>query len=92
MLPRVRKIIQLAVHKQQKVLILGAFGCGAFRHKAKNVVKYFEQVMETEGYNHYFDKVVYAIYKGPVENYLYFTNAFAPNQLTEEEKGQLELE
>ena len=30
MLSKVRKIIQLAVHKQQKALILGAFGCSAF--------------------------------------------------------------
>ena len=91
MLSRIRKIIQLAVHKQQKVLVLGAFGCGNFLHDPKNVVKCFEQVMKDEGYEHFFDKIVYAIYGGAPQNYLYFARAFGtPNQLTQKELDSLE--
>ena len=57
---RVRRIFEIAVANGNEVLILGAFGCGAFRNSPEIVAKVFNAVMQD--YLCYFDMIEYAVY------------------------------
>lgn len=79
MLSRIRKIIQLAAFKEQRALVLGAFGCGVFLNNPNEIAEDFRQVLFEEGYISFFDKIVFAIYCNHVtENYSIFASVFAP--------------
>ena len=57
---RIRRIFEVAVANENEVLILGAFGCGAFRNPPEIVAKVFYNVMQD--YLGYFDMIEYAVY------------------------------
>ena len=57
---RIRRIFEIAVANGNEVLILGAFGCGAFRNPPEIVAKVFDTVMQN--YITYFDTIEYAVY------------------------------
>lgn len=57
---RIRRIFELAVTEGAEVLILGAFGCGAFKNPPELVAKVFRKVMEE--YRKCFETVEYAVY------------------------------
>ena len=57
---RVRRIFEIAVANGNEVLILGAFGCGAFRNPPEIVAKVFNKVMQE--FLGYFDVIEYAVY------------------------------
>jgi uncharacterized protein (TIGR02452 family) len=57
---RIRRIFEIAVTKENEVLILGAFGCGAFRNPPEIVARVFNKVMQD--YLCYFDTIEYAVY------------------------------
>ena len=57
---RIRRIFEIAVANGNEVLILGAFGCGAFRNPPEIVAKVFNTVMQD--YLCYFDTIEYAVY------------------------------
>ena len=57
---RIRKIFEIAIANGNEVLILGAFGCGAFRNPPEIVTKVFNNVMQN--YLCYFDTIEYAVY------------------------------
>ena len=57
---RIRRIIEIAVTNENEVLILGAFGCGAFRNPPEIVARVFNTVMQD--YLCYFDTIEYAVY------------------------------
>ena len=57
---RIRRIFEIAVANGNEVLILGAFGCGAFRNPPQIVAKVFNAVMKD--YLCYFDTIEYAVY------------------------------
>ena len=57
---RIRRIFEIAVANGNEVLILGAFGCGAFRNPPELVAKVFNKVMQNHLY--YFDTIEYAVY------------------------------
>ena len=57
---RIRKIFEIAAANGNEVLILGAFGCGAFRNPPEIVAKVFDTVMQN--YITYFDMIEYAVY------------------------------
>ena len=57
---RIRRIFEIAVTNENEVLILGAFGCGAFRNPPELVSKVFNKVMQD--YLCYFDTIEYAVY------------------------------
>lgn len=69
---RIRRIFEIAVINGNEVLILGAFGCGAFRNPPEIVAKVFNTVMQN--YLCYFDTIEYAVYhtEREVENYKSF--------------------
>jgi len=69
---RIRRIFEIAVANGNEVLILGAFGCGAFRNPPEIVAKVFNTVMQD--FITYFDAIEYAVYHSEreIENYEVF--------------------
>ena len=69
---RIRRIFEIAVANGNEVLILGAFGCGAFRNPPEIVAKVFNTVMQD--YLCYFDAIEYAVYhtEREIQNYKSF--------------------
>ena len=57
---RIKRIFETAVVNGNEVLILGAFGCGAFRNPPKIVAKVFNTMMQD--YLRYFDTIEYAVF------------------------------
>ena len=57
---RIRRIFEVAVANENEVLILGAFGCGAFKNPPEIVARVFNKVMQD--YLCYFDTIEYAVY------------------------------
>jgi len=57
---RIRRIFEIAVANGNEVLILGAFGCGAFRNPPEVVAKVFNKVMQEFRDN--VDVIEYAVY------------------------------
>ncbi len=66
---RIRRIFEIAASNENEVLILGAFGCGAFRNPPEVVAKVFNRVMKEFVY--YFDIIEYAVFHrvGELANY-----------------------
>lgn len=60
---RIRNILEVAMANDVDDLILGAFGCGAFRNNPELMAKAFSQLLIHEGYACFFEKVVFAIKK-----------------------------
>ncbi len=62
MTDRLEKYLAAAAQKGYRNLVLGAWGCGAFGHNAKNVAKYFYSLFFDEcGKKDFFDNVVFAV-------------------------------
>ena len=72
---RIKRIFEVAVANENEVLILGAFGCGAFRNPPDIVAKVFYNVMQD--FLGYLDTIEYAIYhtEREVANYESFQKA-----------------
>ena len=73
---RIHRIFELAAYEENEVLILGAFGCGAFRNPPQLVAEAFRKM--TEEYRYCFDTIEYAVFCTDYEtaNYKAFDNAF----------------
>ena len=71
---RIQRIFEVAVGNGNEVMILGAFGCGAFRNPPEIVAKVFKSVMQN--YTKYFDVIEYAVYhtEREIANYEAFRN------------------
>lgn len=71
---RIKRIFEIAVVGKNDVLVLGAFGCGAFRNPSELVARVFNRVMQD--YLYYFDMIEYAVYHTEREavNYEAFLN------------------
>lgn len=69
---RIRRIFTLAAMEGNAVLILGAFGCGAFQNPPEVVARVFRKVMEE--YQFAFETIEYAVYCTPrdIQNYEVF--------------------
>lgn len=57
---RVERIFQVALANGADVLILGAFGCGAFRNPPRLVAEVFKEY--TDRYGKFFDVIEYAVF------------------------------
>ena len=57
---RIQRIFEVAINSNAEVLILGAFGCGAFRNPPKLVAEVF--VEYTEKYRECFEVIEYAVF------------------------------
>ena len=58
---RIRNILEAAMENSVKALVLGAFGCGAFRNSPALVSQVFRDVLIDGGYKEHFAKIVFAI-------------------------------
>lgn len=63
MLRRIRYFLSMAAARGYKNLVLGAWGCGAFRHNPYDVAGYFYEILIGEGFASLFDNIVFAIVK-----------------------------
>ena len=75
MLQRIRQYLYCAARYGYRNITLGAWGCGAFGHDAKDVAGYFRMVLIDEGMWEFFDSVTFAILDNPKNPYNY--EAFA---------------
>ena len=57
---RAKHILQVAAANEADILILGAFGCGAFQNDPDIVAKAYRKALED--YRNSFDSIVFAIY------------------------------
>ena len=58
---RIKNIFEAALIYDIDVLILGAFGCGAFKNPPEVVAKAFHEVIDENGYDKLFSRIVFAI-------------------------------
>lgn len=72
---RIREICRVAMEHQVTTVVLGAFGCGAFRNPPELVARAFREVLQEDLFKHSFSKVVFAIKSNgrPDDNYNVFS-------------------
>lgn len=58
---RIKNIFEATIDNDVAVIILGAFGCGAFKNPPEVVAKAFHEVIDENNYKDYFSKIVFAI-------------------------------
>lgn len=58
---RIKNIFEVAIDNEIEVIILGAFGCGAFKNPPEVVAKAFHEVIDKNNYGNCFKKIVFAI-------------------------------
>ncbi len=80
---RVKNIFEAAIENGAEVIILGAFGCGAFKNPPEIVAEAFYEVIIENEYDRLFKKIVFAIKSTndnnpfePCPNIFAFENAF----------------
>lgn len=74
---KAKRILDVAINDNVDIIILGAYGCGAFYNNPTYVANAYKKVLEKEGYQKYFKKVVFAIpILGDSVNYDAFYNVF----------------
>lgn len=71
---RIRQYLICGAYYGYRTTTLGAWGCGAFGNDAKDVAGYFKEILINEGYQKYYDKILFAVYDTTKEQYRY--NAF----------------
>lgn len=65
---RIKNIFEAAIDNDVEVIILGAFGCGAFKNPPQIVARAFREVIEENNYDNYFKKIVFAIKSNSLHN------------------------
>lgn len=75
---RIRQYLKCSAYYGYRTITLGAWGCGAFGHDARNVAGYFREVVVDEGFCRYFDRILFAVYDATARQYNYnsFKEAF----------------
>lgn len=76
---RIRNIFESAIENKIEVLILGAFGCGAFHNPPSVVAKAFRDVLLEDRYKNAFTDVIFAIKRTDdffCENIMFFEEEF----------------
>lgn len=82
---RINAILGSAYAMGADTLVLGAFGCGAFRNSPEMVSWIFKQEIENN-FNGTFKKIVFAIKRGKNNNYDVFAETFKKHGETTENK------
>jgi len=75
---RIRNILEVAIANDVDVLVLGAFGCGAFNNPPGMVAQCFREYLIDRDYACFFKQVVFAIKRGG-SNYQVFREILNPN-------------
>lgn len=58
---KIRTIFNIALDNDVQVLVLGAFGCGAYQNPPVHIAKLFKEILAEPEYKNAFKKVVFAI-------------------------------
>ncbi len=58
---KIRTILRIALAHNHDSLVLGAFGCGAFRNPPKHMAELFKSVLSEEEFRNRFRRIVFAI-------------------------------
>ena len=69
---RILGIIKLGINNDVDVLVLGAFGCGAFKNPPEIVSDIFYEILVKENYRKYFEKVIFAVFGVPNKDMINF--------------------
>ena len=79
---RIKNIFEAAIDNKVEVIILGAFGCGAFKNPPEVVAEAFREVIDENGYADNFKKIVFAIKCNPnnTKNLDVFQEEFSRNE------------
>jgi uncharacterized protein (TIGR02452 family) len=59
---RAERVLRVLAHRGQRVLVLGAWGCGVFRNEPAQVAEVFARLLTAPPYAGAFARVVFAIY------------------------------
>jgi uncharacterized protein (TIGR02452 family) len=54
---RIRKIIQVAIEHGNRILILGAFGCGVYENDPTMIAQIESELLVGERFRYYFDLI-----------------------------------
>lgn len=65
MFERIEKILKVMILNNQKNIVLGAFGSGAFGNNPEKIAKDFLYILSEKGLEGYFDNIIFAIYDRP---------------------------
>jgi uncharacterized protein (TIGR02452 family) len=89
---KIYAIFSIAYEMKQTVLILGAFGCGAFQNPPQHIARLFQEVI-TESFPHCFQTIIFSVYTvgaaASQYNYEAFLDIFG--DVNGEGKGCLQL-
>lgn len=58
---RMDRALHIFAHRGDKVLILGAYGCGVFRNSPADVARWWRELL-AQGYGGCFDRIIHAVY------------------------------
>ena len=58
---KIRTIFRIGLHKGHDALVLGAWGCGAFRNPPAHIARLFHEVLEEDEFKNKYRKIVFAI-------------------------------
>lgn len=74
---RMRRILTIAAARQNDVVILGAYGCGAFKNPPAVVARAMRKVVQE--FRNFFDVIEFAVYCSPrdEQNYIEFRKALS---------------
>ncbi|MEK3788361.1 TIGR02452 family protein [Paenibacillus sp. FSL K6-1230] len=61
MLNRIRGILAVVAEQGMDTIILGAYGCGVFRHNPVEVAEWFRKVIVDENYGSLFERIEFAV-------------------------------
>jgi len=78
---RAEHILTVAAYHTADILILGAFGCGAFHNNPKVVAEAYRETLKN--FNGYFQEIIFAVYCAPKngnENYTTFSQILKGNR------------
>lgn len=83
---RIKNIFEAAIDNGVEVIILGAFGCGAFKNPPEVVAEAFHEVIDENGYADNFRKIVFAIKCNPnnTKNLDVFQEEFSKDEAEQE--------
>lgn len=59
---RIEKMVLTAAYYGYRTLILGAWGCGAYLHEARQVAEYFREVLVDREFGRLFARIVFAVF------------------------------
>ena len=76
---RARHLLTIAAAHEENILVLGAFGCGAFRNNPYVVAQAYQEILEENAFRNRFQHIEFAVYHTPreTENFTAFQKVFS---------------